>query len=906
MRLDPIIDYAYSIEDQSQPGHESLRRALVMAILLRDGGDNPRDAELYAIAAHPCALTQHLLITHYLGHNAISQLGAPEVRPLGLADETLIELKILAVLPGAEQHDQVRALTRAAHLSDNMVALALWATTSEDDLERLGETLARRLSPTEPMRLALWATWMLDHAASDRRQRAAAVVAKLAPIARQWRQQRDRADAGHSPTPFATLAMWCRALDIAIDAALTVGAPELAELWAMRLTSAAALEHAPDRGVDADEALRFLQAARTADLTFARDVRRRPSALREGPFVPWRDHATALLEPTVGGSAADRQAAAAHWRDPYALRRLALHAELAHQDLPQASELWRAARRRGLPTAASLIHELRLAYLRRDWATMHQHYLTWAEGSQDATEVHAAWVGAAVTAMRTDDASLAGFCWAAAQDAAPSPIAAFAESLLRRPSPPAIRPHPVQPAARGGALLDQPSALATALADSATTIASARAPELLERQLAHAGDVAMQNQQPAEAAAHYRRLVEAFPDHPRYVRDLHRALEGAGAWRELVHQLEDQATRGLAAGDRHAGVGALLAAARLCEERLRDAPAAAARYQRVLQYAEDDATRATTLDALARIYETTGAWQALIETTVEQVPLTKHAPDKALLWFRCGSVVEFRLADASAAEPYYKRALAASATCMPALHSLRELYRARGDWRTVVEMLRLEAAQWPQDEDRAGVFAQIGTIYRDQLHDTASAIAAFMEALALDPDCIAANLAMLDYYLSNHRWNESRDILDRMDMAMVRHATPAEKAGFACQCAKLALHDRNLDDAAFWLARALQQDPACELALELLIDAAERAATGWSPPESLTEQLVEPIGPSAGSARRLTRRNLALAWIALHAANLPAAASLTSAAQAAAKDATVADAFAEQALARLWHRIAAS
>src|SRR5678815_5427558 len=64
---------------------------------------------------------------------------------------------------------------------------------------------------------------------------------------------------------------------------------------------------------------------------------------------------------------------------------------------------------------------------------------------------------------------------------------------------------------------------------------------------------------------------------------------------------------------------------------------------------------------------------------------------------------------------YYDAAIKTSAACMPAIHGLRDLYRRREDWPRVIQTLELEVKLWQDDKERAGVFAQIGRIYAEQL-----------------------------------------------------------------------------------------------------------------------------------------------------------------------------------------------
>ena len=100
------------------------------------------------------------------------------------------------------------------------------------------------------------------------------------------------------------------------------------------------------------------------------------------------------------------------------------------------------------------------------------------------------------------------------------------------------------------------------------------------------------------------------------------------------------------------------------------------------------------LDALGRIYESTEQWAEFIDVTRRQIKVTNDRNTKALLYFKCGSVMEAKFGREHDAIRYYDAAIKTSTACLPAVHGLRDLYRRREEWPRVIETLELEVKLW--------------------------------------------------------------------------------------------------------------------------------------------------------------------------------------------------------------------
>lgn len=215
--------------------------------------------------------------------------------------------------------------------------------------------------------------------------------------------------------------------------------------------------------------------------------------------------------------------------------------------------------------------------------------------------------------------------------------------------------------------------------------------------------------------------------------------------------------------------------ARVSEEGARDVETATEHYQKVLAIQPENRD---ALEALGRIYESTEQWAELIDITRKQIKVTTDRNTKALLYFRCGSVMEAKFGREQDASRYYDAAIKTSPSCLPAVHGLRDLYRRREEWPRVIETLELEAKLWQDDKERAGVFAQIGRIHAQQLGDRARAMQYYESALAVDPDCLPANQALFEHWFDQGAWDKAQPVASALAQKAMRDGDPTTRSDF--------------------------------------------------------------------------------------------------------------------------------
>jgi tetratricopeptide (TPR) repeat protein len=203
--------------------------------------------------------------------------------------------------------------------------------------------------------------------------------------------------------------------------------------------------------------------------------------------------------------------------------------------------------------------------------------------------------------------------------------------------------------------------------------------------------------------------------------------------------------------------------------------------------------------------------------TRRQIRIVSDRSQKALLYFKCGSVMESKFGKEDDAIRYYDAAIKTSPSCLPAVHGLRDLYLRKEDWPRVIQTLELEAKLWTEDKERAGVFAHIGQIYGDKLGDNERAIQYYESALTVDKECLPANRALFELYFARGEFERALPIAVILTQKVTREGDPVERSEFYRKRAVVAARTGEAHSAAESLVVALEIRPENLEALDLLV-----------------------------------------------------------------------------------------
>jgi len=387
--------------------------------------------------------------------------------------------------------------------------------------------------------------------------------------------------------------------------------------------------------------------------------------------------------------------------------------------------------------------------------------------------------------------------------------------------------------------------------------------------LRQAAEVARsKTQDRVETARLYQALSELNPDDLKASETLEEFYSETKDWAQLIKVLEARLEREKAAGD--VSTELLKRLAKISEEGLRDDGRAVKYYEMLIELAPQNRR---SLDALARIFESTERWTEFVEVTRRLVKVTKDRNVKALLYFKCGSVTEAKFGNEEDAIRYYDAAIKTSPACLPAVHGLRDLYLRREDWARVIQTLELEVKLWQDDKERAGVFAQIGRIYGDELNQPDRAMHYYECALAVDPDCVPANRALFEHYFAEQEWDRAQPLAQTLAPRAMRDGDPTRRSEFYRKRGVVAAHTGDPVSAAESIVIALEIKPENVAALEALTALAATSPGVYDFPATFRE-LDKIYRKRGNSLELLARVMVGEAQVMTRAGNLHEAESL--------------------------------
>lgn len=324
-----------------------------------------------------------------------------------------------------------------------------------------------------------------------------------------------------------------------------------------------------------------------------------------------------------------------------------------------------------------------------------------------------------------------------------------------------------------------------------------------------------------EAVRFYEKLHAVDPTDAESLDALEHHYESTRDFEKLVALLS---TRVTLANEEQQIIALHMRIGLLCEEGLRDHDRAISAYRQVV---EAQPTHREALDAMARLLEANERWAELVDITRRQIRLVTDRQHKALLYFKCGSVTEAKFGKEDEAIRYYEAAVRTSAACLPALHSLRDIYVRREDYARVTQTLELESKLWTEPKEQAGILAHIGQIYLDKLRQPERAIEYYERALTVDKDCLPAHRALFHVYYERGDFYRTYQTGQVLLVRAAREGEPAERSSFHAKRAHAASKVGELRVACESVVLALEIWPENMAALGLLVPLCLQTDTGF-------------------------------------------------------------------------------
>lgn len=259
-----------------------------------------------------------------------------------------------------------------------------------------------------------------------------------------------------------------------------------------------------------------------------------------------------------------------------------------------------------------------------------------------------------------------------------------------------------------------------------------------------------------DAADAYRAILEIDPTHPEASDGLERLLGEAERWEELVDVLERRAQIAGDTGRAGEELQLLVRIGEIWEQKLSSESSAIEIYEKVLAR-EPDHTRA--LGALARLHEAAGDWDRCASVLEQAATSGGPAQEVADIWFRLGRLNRDQRSDASAAEECFWKAVDLDTTHAEAVAALRVALEARGDLRSIAELLERQERATIEPAAKVAMLKDLGTIYLKQLKDAPRAVPFLERARELDGRNRDVLLMLVDVYLGAGRQADAVPVL---------------------------------------------------------------------------------------------------------------------------------------------------
>jgi tetratricopeptide (TPR) repeat protein len=161
-------------------------------------------------------------------------------------------------------------------------------------------------------------------------------------------------------------------------------------------------------------------------------------------------------------------------------------------------------------------------------------------------------------------------------------------------------------------------------------------------------------------------------------------------------------------------------------------PQGAGRYFK--QIIDLDPTNSAAMGALEEIYTADHQWADLATVYTARLGVT-HDPAARLNVLRAlGQLQEQQVRDLDAAISTFKQIQSLASGDSEAMDSLTRLYRARGRWSELSEILQQRLDQLELSNDQIPLLFELSQIYATRLRSSQKAIAGFLQILDLEPD----------------------------------------------------------------------------------------------------------------------------------------------------------------------------
>ena len=278
-----------------------------------------------------------------------------------------------------------------------------------------------------------------------------------------------------------------------------------------------------------------------------------------------------------------------------------------------------------------------------------------------------------------------------------------------------------------------------------------RAASLQEEKLAH----------PESAFVSYREALTLEPGTLKIHEAVDRLVNDLALWEEAAEAWSG-AFQAAEVSDVHLRARLQARLARVLDEQLGDPERARAAYELLLELdPSDPETVRPAAEALARLYEVDGSWEALIGILRRQLGWEAEPDKREALLVKISRIQEEVLGEVDAAVETYQELLQENPESNEALDSLERLYLQTERWRDLVGIYRRRIDLATDQEERRDLWLRVASLYEEQLENVDQSIVAYLTVLDEVPDDLESVHALARIYRQEERWSDLLEMLER-------------------------------------------------------------------------------------------------------------------------------------------------
>ena len=339
--------------------------------------------------------------------------------------------------------------------------------------------------------------------------------------------------------------------------------------------------------------------------------------------------------------------------------------------------------------------------------------------------------------------------------------------------------------------------------------------------------LAEQDGEPDKALEWHGELQISWPEFLPSLQAQERLFSRLGRWTELLQLYDELLTR----ADGQPQITRLLEQmAWVWQHHLAQMDSALECHQTILA---GDPEHLPSIRAAARLCAATGRYEELLGFNELEATLSSSPARKAELACASARMARGRLQDEEQAAELYKQALLEDPDCTEALEALRGIYRRRGAWRQLVQLLQQRLAQGADPAEALSLLHEVAQIQQERLEDPEGAGRTLETLLEQNPSDGVALEALLRLY---RQGGQTERAILKLEGAARARGQGSEAARWLTRAATLKLgHQDDAEGAERLLRRALEHSPGCVEALcelEQLAPTPGRAAPAGIPEET--------------------------------------------------------------------------